>query len=118
MRAYSWTYPCACADKEVSPRKVSLSRWKHVASTQQIINNSNSTRILPQNNSSATKITITIHQRLVWQGKSQKLNMLHKGKRNSPGQSFSDPEGSWFSCFELCAKLRVKFKVNQLIIQA
>lgn len=85
VRAYSCTFSCAYADKDVSQCKVSLLRWKHVASTQQIINDSNSIRILPQNNSSATKITITINKPLVWQGKSQKLNMLHKGKRDSQG---------------------------------
>lgn len=72
------TYSCTSTHAD---KKVSLSAWKHVANTQQILNNSNSTRILPQNNSPATKITITIHQPLVWQGKRQKLNLLHKRKR-------------------------------------
>lgn len=83
QRAEVRPYSCTCvhADKEVSLHKISLSAWKHVANTQQIINNSSSTRILPQDNSTATKITITIHQPLVWQGKRQKLNLLHKRKR-------------------------------------
>lgn len=45
VRAYSCT--CTHADKNVSLPKDSFSAWKHVANTQQIINNSNRTRILP-----------------------------------------------------------------------
>lgn len=53
LRTYSRT--CAHADKKFPLPKVSLLAWKHVANTQQILNNSNSTRILLQNNSPATK---------------------------------------------------------------
>lgn len=79
VRAYSCSR--AHADKKVFLPKVSFLAWKHVANTQQIINNSNSTRILPQDISPAPKSTITIHQSLVWQGKRQKSNLLHKRKK-------------------------------------
>lgn len=70
----------SCADYEDREIPQSLS-FEIVACRQQTINSSNCRGILPQENSSATKITITTHQLLVWQSKSQKLNMLHKGKR-------------------------------------
>lgn len=70
----------SCADDEDKEVTQSLS-FEMVACCQQIINNSNCRVILPQENLSTTKITITIHHPLVWQSKSQKLNILRKGKK-------------------------------------
>lgn len=98
-------YSCAYADKEVSPCKVSHSRWNHVARTQERINKSISTRILPLNNLLSTKITITLHQPLVWWGKSQKLNILHKGKREIlQGRPLVIQRDCGFPAWSLCKK--------------